>query len=104
VRGARRRAGRWREHGLLVGFYIVLAVAAVAVAAAGSLSSTLGTYAAAVEGNPFPAASCPSLAEHLAVVRALDRILPFVVGGAWLVGAIGRPATRHAAHSRRSAR
>ena len=44
-----------RGHRVLAVFYALLAVAAVVLAAAGRLSSTLGTYAEAVEGNTVPA-------------------------------------------------
>src|SRR4051812_16590537 len=41
-------------HRLLAAVYVLLALASIVLAAAGKLSSSLGTYAAAVEGNPFP--------------------------------------------------
>src|SRR5258707_8205648 len=70
----------------------------VALLAAGKLSSAVGTYAEAVQGNPFPSHFVPSLAEHFATIALGMAVLPFVVGAAWLVaGLVGRGAReRHA--------
>src|SRR5437763_1624779 len=65
TRPARLRAGFRRavsSHRLLAVFYVLLTVTAIVLSAAGKLSSTVGTYAHAVEGNPFPAHFVPSLA------------------------------------------
>jgi hypothetical protein len=81
-------------HRVLAGFAAVVALALVVLAAAGRLSSALGTYADSIEGNPFPAHYVPSVAEHLAMVALGLGVLPFVVGVAWLVGGLAGASTR----------
>jgi hypothetical protein len=94
--GRRRAALRTAVtgHPLLAVVYALLGLGAIALAAAGRLSSTLGTYAAAVEGNPFPRQFVPSLAEHLAMIALGLGVLPFVIGVAWLVSGLFGAATR----------
>lgn len=89
--GCRRAVARHRP---LAAFYVLLTVTVIVLSAAGRLSSTVGTYAQAVEGNPFPAHFVPSLAEHFATIALGLAVLPFVVGAAWLVSGLVRGGTR----------
>ena len=86
------------EHRLLTGFYVLLVLTVVVLTAAGRLSSTFGTYAHAVEGNPFPHHFVPFLAEHLATIAFSLGVLPFVIGVAWLVAGLAGTSSpeRHA--------
>ena len=90
-RKERARSGVRRaiaNHRLLAGFYALLTVTVIVLSTAGKLSSTVGTYAQAVEGNPFPAHFIPALAEHVAAIALALAVLPFLVGAAWLVAGL----------------
>jgi len=93
-----RLPGAGRElvsaHRVLAGVYATLALGAVALGAAGRLSSVLGTYSVTAEGNLIPGGTGSSLLEHLATVGLGLGILPFVVGAAWLLTAIVGARTR----------
>jgi hypothetical protein len=78
-------------HRVLVGAYAALALAAVALLAAGRLSSILGTYSVTAEGNLVPKGTPHSLLEHLAPIGLGMGILPFVVGVAWLLTTLVAP-------------
>jgi hypothetical protein len=98
---SRLRAGCRRAvkgHPLLAGFYALLTLVVVVLSASGRLSSAVGTYAQAVQGNPFPSNFIPSLAEHVAAIALGLAVLPFVIGAAWLVaGLVGSTSReRHA--------
>jgi hypothetical protein len=95
-----RSAGRQlvSAHRILAGVYAALALGAVALVAAGRLSSVLGTYSVTAEGDLFPNGMGRSLLEHLATLGLGLGILPFVLGVAWLLTALVRAPTseRHA--------
>jgi hypothetical protein len=76
-------AKRWREHRVLVGVYAVGAAVALVLLAAGH--NPLGTYSSTASGNPLPGAVIPSFFSHLAAVAVGLGIVPFIVGGAWLL-------------------
>ena len=76
-------ARRWREHLVLIAIYAVGAVLALVVVATGH--NVLGTYSSTASGNPVPAAIVPSFFAHLAAIAVGLGVLPFVVGGAWLI-------------------
>ncbi|MDX6485183.1 MAG: hypothetical protein QOF43_336, partial [Gaiellaceae bacterium] len=76
-------ARRWREHRVLVGVYAAGAVLALVTLAAGH--NPLGTYSSTTNGNPLPAAVVPSFFSHLAAVAIGLGVVPFIVGGAWLL-------------------
>jgi hypothetical protein len=78
---------------LLTVVYGVALVISVGLAATGRLSSSVGTYAQAVDTNPFPSGFLPSFAEHLAALSLAFAVLPFLVATAWLLAASFRPAT-----------
>jgi uncharacterized membrane protein len=90
-------------HRLLAAAYAALAVAALALLAAGRLSSVLGTYSVTAEGELVPAGTARSLLEHLAPLGVALGIVPFLLGSAWLlaapVGARNREQTAFAAIS-----
>ncbi|HEY8644988.1 MAG TPA: hypothetical protein VIL77_03820 [Gaiellaceae bacterium] len=76
-------ARRWREHRVLVGVYAAGALLALVMLAAGH--NPLGTYSSTANGNPLPAAIVPSFFSHLAAVAVGLGVVPFIVGGAWLL-------------------
>jgi hypothetical protein len=76
-------AKRWREHRVLVGVYAVGALVSLVAFAAGH--NPLGTYSSTTSGNPLPAAVVPSFFSHLAAVAVGLGVVPFIVGGAWLL-------------------
>jgi hypothetical protein len=76
------------EHQLLAALYAALALVGIALAAAGRLSSALGTYSVTAEGNLVPSGMGRSLLEHLAPIGLGLGILPFVLGVAWLLTAV----------------
>lgn len=76
-------ARRWREHRALAAIYVSCAVVALLLLATGH--HLLGTYATTTHGNPFPAAVFPSSFAHLAAVALGLGLVPFIVGGAWLI-------------------
>jgi hypothetical protein len=76
-------ARRWREHRVLVAAYGVGVVLALVVVATGH--SALGTYGSTTSGNPFPASIVPAFFVHLSRIAIGLGLIPFVVGGAWLV-------------------
>jgi hypothetical protein len=84
------------KHRLLTAVYAAGGVAVVALAAAGRLASSLGTYSIAAEGNPFPHHTVPFFAAHVAGIALGLGLLPFVVGVAWLLAGVARPAGREA--------
>jgi hypothetical protein len=94
----RRLATTAREvvvsHRVLAAAYAGFVLVALALLAAGRLSSALGTYSVTAEGNLFPSGMPHSLVEHLAPIGLGMGILPFVVGIAWLGTAVFRPQAR----------
>jgi RNase P/RNase MRP subunit POP5 len=76
-------AKRWREHRVLVAVYAVGGAVALVLLAAGH--NPLGTYSSTTTGNPLPAAIVPSFFAHLAAVAVGLGLVPFIVGGAWLL-------------------
>lgn len=76
-------SARWREHRVLVGVYIAGSVVALAILIAGH--NPLGTYSSTARGNPFPPETFPSFFSHLAAVAVGLGLIPFIVGGAWLL-------------------
>jgi hypothetical protein len=96
-------AGRWgrlraaganavRRHRLLAWLYCLIAAGAIVLLAAGRVSSVLGTYADTVSGNLVPSGLGRALLQHVAVLALSVAIVPFVVGGAWLLANAVRPA------------
>ena len=75
--------GSPRAHRVLWLVYGAGAVIAVGVVLSGH--NALGTYGSTTSGNPLPAAVVPAFFSHLAVVALGVGVLPFVIGGAWLV-------------------
>jgi len=76
-------AGRWRAHRLLGAAYAAGAVLALAVVATGH--SPLGTYGSTTNGNLLPASVVPAFFAHLSVLAFGLGLVPFLVGGTWLV-------------------
>jgi hypothetical protein len=76
-------ARRWREHRVLVVVYAVGVVLALVLLATGH--NPLGTYSSTTSGNPLPAAVVPSFFSHLAAVAIGLGVVPFILGGAWML-------------------
>jgi hypothetical protein len=92
ARGALRSAvGR---HGVLAGAYGVGAVVAAAAAAAGVLDRALGSYSVTAEGSLLPEGVWRSAFVHLDLVGIGLGIAPLLLGGAWMLESVVRPATR----------
>ncbi|MGH3003843.1 MAG: hypothetical protein ACRDM1_14480 [Gaiellaceae bacterium] len=80
-----------RRHAALVAVYAVGAAAAIVLLATGH--HLLGTYAQTAGGNPLPLSIFGSAPAHLAVVALGGGLLPFLLGGAWLVSNLRRSET-----------
>ncbi len=74
---------RWREHRVLVGVFAAGVLVGLIALAAGH--NPLGTYSSTTSGNPLPATIVPSFFSHLAAVAVGLGVVPFIVGGAWLL-------------------
>jgi hypothetical protein len=85
-----------RGHRTLVAACAALAFAAAAAAAAGSLGRAFGSYAVTVEGNPLPAGVWEAAAVHLDVLAVAIGVVPLLLGGAWALASVVRPAGREA--------
>jgi hypothetical protein len=82
---ARHRFVVWSYGALVAGFAVLLAF--------GRAASVLGTYGSTLRGNLLPTDSGRSLLEHVSEIALGLGILPFAVGGAWLLaGALRRNA------------
>jgi hypothetical protein len=87
----RRLRQTLRAHVALAAVYAVGAVVAVALLATGH--HLLGTYAQTASGNPLPSGILTSAAAHLAIVALAGGLLPFLLGGGWLVSNLRRSET-----------
>jgi hypothetical protein len=107
VRGS-RPAERFRlgvrravaAHPVLAVVYVALLGAGIAAELAGRLSAVVGVYGIYAQQNTlFPAGTFGSLATHVALFALGFGLLPFLVGAAWLLANVVRPAVdaeRHA--------
>jgi hypothetical protein len=82
------------EHRLLAGFYVAIVAAAVVLAAAGRLSSVLGTYSSAAKGNVVPQGIGRALLDHVGTIALGAALLPFLFGVAWMLATIVKPTSR----------
>jgi hypothetical protein len=97
----RFREGRtWREalrrHELLLAIVAALAVAAIALAAAGRLASAFGTYSVTAQGSLVPLGSFELALRHLAVLSLGFGVLPLAVGLGWALVSVVAPRTPRA--------
>lgn len=83
----RRLRETLRAHAALVVAYVVGALAAIVVVVSGH--GLLGTYSTTAHGNPLPLELWRAAPAHLAIVALGGGLLPFVIGGAWLVSNLG---------------
>jgi hypothetical protein len=79
---------RPRRHPVLVVLYGAGVALAAGVAATGH--SPLGAYGTTAHGNPFPLDFFPALLSHPAAVALGLGLIPFLVGGGWLIARAGR--------------
>ena len=77
-----------KRHRALVAVYVIGALAALALFATGH--SPLGTYGATVHGNPVPPEFFPAILTHVASIGLGFDMLPFLLGGAWLLANVRR--------------
>ena len=75
--------GQVRQHRALGIAYAGALLAGLVLVATGH--SPLGIYGTTAHGNPLPPAFFPALLTHLASVGLGLGLLPFILGGAWLV-------------------
>jgi hypothetical protein len=83
-------------HPILFSFYGAAGVAAVALAAAGSLGAVVGNYAVPFRGDLLPSGIWHSAAVHLDYVVIGGGILPFVLAASWALTTAVRPEGRGA--------
>ena len=88
---ARAARAAVRRHRVLTGLYVVGAVLAGLVAAIGSLSDLLGTYAVTAHGSPLPSGVWRAFATHLDTIALGSGLVPLVLGGGWLLASALRP-------------
>lgn len=81
-------------HRVLVGAYGLAALAAIALAATGTLGRALGAYEVTVQDDILPGNIGRAFAEHLATIALAVGVLPFIVAAAWLLATLFRPAER----------
>jgi len=79
-----------RRHLTLVALFAAALLVALLAEAAGH--SPLGTYGSTTHGNPLPAGTVGATFTHLASVGVGVALVPFLVGGAWLLGEARRDA------------
>jgi hypothetical protein len=85
----------FERHRLLAAIYALGAAAVVVVAAVDSTGGVLGVYAVTVEeGSLLPSGIWSSAAEHLDAVAIGCGLLPFLLGGGWLLATLARPRSR----------
>ncbi|HUY71776.1 MAG TPA: hypothetical protein VMV08_06005 [Gaiellaceae bacterium] len=87
-----------RCHTVLAPVYAVLVAAAIGLRITGHLASVLGIYASTLGGG-LPPHLLRSVFEHLATVALGIGILPALVGLAWLLANLVRPAANREAHA-----
>jgi hypothetical protein len=83
-------------HPVLFSFYGVACVAALGLAAAGSLGAVVGNYAVPFGGDLLPSGIWHSAAVHLDYVVIGGGILPFVLAASWALTTAVRPDARGA--------
>ena len=84
------------SHPIVFSFYGAAGVAAVALAAAGSLGAVVGNYAVPFRGDLLPSGIWHSAAVHLDYVVIGGGILPFVLAASWALTTAVRPEGRGA--------
>jgi hypothetical protein len=94
LRGRLKRA--LTLHPVLFSFYGVACVAALGLAAAGSLGAVVGNYAVPFGGDLLPSGIWHSAAVHLDYVVIGGGILPFVLAASWALTTAVRPEGRGA--------
>ena len=85
-----RRAGR--KHRVLAWVYGAGLVALLVLIPIGHASSLLGSYSSTATGNVIPPGFLRASLENLGVLAISVAILPFVLGGAWLLANAARPS------------
>ncbi len=85
----------FEKHRLLAALYGVALVGAAIVAAVDSAGGVLGVYAVTVEeGSLAPSGIWGAAARHVDAVAIGCGLVPFVLGGGWILATVARPRDR----------
>ncbi len=83
-----------RRHPVLAAGYVASAALAGVVAAFYSLGDALGVYSTTLHGSILPSSVWHSAAAHLDAVAVGCGLVPFLLGGGWMVATTARPRNR----------
>ncbi|MBV8080089.1 MAG: glycosyltransferase family 39 protein [Actinobacteria bacterium] len=89
-----------RAHALLFVVYVAAAVGALVLELTGNFSAVFGVYGYYAQNQTlFSSGMAGSFAEHVATFALGVGVVPFLVGAAWLCGALVRPPARAHTHA-----
>jgi hypothetical protein len=83
-----------RRHVVLAVAYLAAGGIALGVAVVGSLGDALGVYSTTLHGSVLPAGVWREAATHLDAVAVGCGLVPFLLGGGWMLAAVARPRER----------
>ena len=83
-----------RRHEVLAIAYLAAGGIALGVAVVGSLGDALGVYGTTLHGSILPAGVWREAATHLDAVAVGCGLVPFLLGGGWMLVAAARPRER----------
>jgi hypothetical protein len=83
-----------RRHGVVALAYLGAAGLALGIAIVGSLGDALGVYGTTLHGSILPAGVWREAATHLDAVAVGCGLVPFLLGGGWMLAALSRPGER----------
>jgi hypothetical protein len=84
--------GAFRKHRLLGWFYAALVLGGVALVVTGHAVLPLGTYGGTLQGHVLAKGTGRSLLDLVEILVVSVGIVPFVLGLAWLLASVARPA------------
>jgi hypothetical protein len=83
-----------RRHEVLTIAYLAAGGIAIGIAVVGSLGDALGVYGTTLHGSILPAGVWREAATHLDAVAVGCGLVPFLLGGGWMLAAVARPRER----------
>jgi len=83
-----------RRHEVLTIAYLAAGGIAIGIAAVGSLGDALGVYGTTLHGSILPAGVWREAATHLNAVAIGCGLVPFLLGGGWMLATVARPRER----------
>ena len=83
-----------RRHEALTIAYLAAGGIALGIAVVGSLGDALGVYGTTLHGSILPAGVWREAATHLDAVAIGCGLVPFLLGGGWMLAAVARPRER----------